>query len=94
MSARLRSSSYRLVISASRRRSWRGKCAGPSVTADEVVAQLRCLDDADALRQHRPGRGLVGGVEAARAQTWQLCLGFGDEWVALGDVRPAASIYV
>jgi hypothetical protein len=65
-----------------------------AVPGDEVVPQAGGLGDAHTLGQHRPGSGLVGRVEPARAQPGQLGLGIGDHPVTSGDIGPGASVDV
>ena len=72
----------------------RGECAVFAVAGDQLGAQPGSLHDAQPLGQHRPGGGLVGGMEAARPQPGQPRLGVGDHRIPAAHLRPATGIDV
>ena len=65
-----------------------------AVAGGELSAQPGGLHDVQPLRQYRPRRGLIGGMEAARPQSGQSRLRVGDHRVTAGHRRPATPVDV
>ena len=72
----------------------RGERVVLAVAGDQLTAQPGGLHDAQPLRQHRPRRGLVGGMETARPQPGQPRLRVGNHRVTAAHLRPATPVDV
>jgi hypothetical protein len=62
------------------------------MAGDQLRAQPGGLHDAQPLRQHRPRRSLVRGMETARAQPRQPRLRVADHPIPVAHLRPATGI--
>ena len=73
---------------------WPRERAILAVAGNQLSAQTGGLHDAQPLRQYRPRRSLIWGMEAARPQPGQSRLRVSDHRVTVAHLRPATPVNV